>query len=150
MLLDSAVESAIEEVVTGLGYELYELKYFSAGGTRVMRVFVDTATGVTLEGCAAVSRAISEYLDEKDFGNVAYTLEVSSPGIDRTLTSQKDFQRMLGKYVQVRYRNESKKQRKVSGELKGVTEEALLIGCDSGDVEVPFLTVLSGKVIVNS
>lgn len=148
MKLDAAVESAIEAKVTGMGYELYEVKFFSAGGKKILRVFAEGASGITLDECADISRSLGEILDEMDFVNGAYTLEVSSPGLDRPLVTPRDFRRLIDKKVQVRYRNDVGKQRKSSGILTAVTEEAITLGNGDDAEVIGFDAVLSGKFTI--
>ena len=148
MVLDGAVESAIVAKVAELGFETYEIKYFSAGGKKILRIFADGKDGISLDQCAAISRGVSEYLDETEFGGNAYTLEVSSPGLDRPLVTPKDFRRLVDKKVQVRYRNEAGKQRKIAGLLMVVSDTTLTIAGEKGSEEISFESVDSGKFIV--
>ena len=148
MNLEQNIEDAIEAKIKELGFELYEVKYFSAGGKKILRIFADGDNGISLDECASISRGLSEYLDETDFGGNAYTLEVSSPGLDRPLITPKDFRRLIDKKVQVRYRNEAGKQRKVSGILNSVTDEKIVVAGEKGSEEISFESVDSGKFIV--
>ena len=148
MKLDEALESAIIAKIAELGFETYEIKYFSAGGKKILRIFADSDEGISLDQCAMISRGVSEYLDDTDFGGNAYTLEVSSPGLDRPLVTPKDFRRLLDKKVQVRFRNDAGKQKKVSGIVASVTDELLVITTGKGSEEISFESVDSGKFIV--
>ena len=148
MKLDTAVEEAIIAQIAELSFETYEIKYFSAGGKKILRIFADCEGGISLDQCALISRHVSEYLDSTDFGGNGYTLEVSSPGLDRPLVTPKDFRRLLGKKVQVRFRNEAGKQRKSSGILESVTDEQIQIKTQKGAEEIPFEFIEIGKFIV--
>ena len=145
MKLEQEIEQAIDAKVKELGFELYEVKYFSAGGKKILRVFAEGEKGISLDECASISRGVSEYLDETDFGGSGYTLEVSSLGLDRPLVTAKDFRRLIDKKVQVRYRNEQGKQRKEAGVLTAVTEESITI---DNKEEISFESILSGKFVV--
>jgi len=144
MKLDEKIIGEIEKVVESCGAELYEAKYFQAGKTTIFRIFADTKEGITLDECANLSRKISNYLDEVDFGKGEYTLEVSSPGITRTLTTQRDFERVIGKEISVNFRNDAKNTRKKAGVLKSVGENLVF---ENGE-EVEFSSVLSGKLVI--
>jgi ribosome maturation factor RimP len=109
-----------------------------------LRVFADTKTGITLDECAKISRKLSDYLDGIDFGKGAYTLEVSSPGITRLLTTQKDFERVIGKEISVRFRNEVENLRKKGGVLKAVGEKLVF----EGGEEIEFASILNGKLTI--
>ncbi len=147
MKLDSAVEEKIEAIVVEEGFDLYEIKYFSAGGSHILRVFADDEEGITLEGCAKVSRVISEYLDTIDFGSTEYRLEVSSPGADRPLLSERDFKKVIGKKVKIRLRDAVKKSdAKCNGTLLSVSEESLVVETKKGEQVVELANILSGKI----
>jgi ribosome maturation factor RimP len=146
MKLDEKVISGVEAAVNECGAELYDVKFFWAGKAGVFRVFADTKDGITLDECAKVSRKVSEYLDSVDFGKGAYNLEVSSPGVTRILTTVKDFERVVGKEVGVRFRNESDNSRKKTGVLKSVDEEKIVF--ESGE-EIDFVSVINGKLVLN-
>lgn len=142
--IDEKIIEEIEKIVEGCGAELYEAKYFFAGKTAIFRIFADTKAGITLDECAKISKKISNYLDEIDFGKGEYTLELSSPGITRVLTSPKDFSRVIGKEISVRFKNEAEKSRKTSGILKSVGEK--LVFEDGGELE--FSSILNGKLVI--
>jgi ribosome maturation factor RimP len=146
MKLDENIVCEIEKVVEKCGAELYEAKYFLSSGAGILRVFADTETGITLDECANISRKLSDYLDSVDFGKSAYTLEVSSPGIGRTLVGVKDFERVKGKEVGVRFRNEDGNLRKKSGVLKSVNEEKIVF--ENGE-EIAFSTITNGKLTID-
>jgi ribosome maturation factor RimP len=89
----------LEAVAVSRGCELVHVEF--AGG--ILRIFLDRPGGVRLEDCEAVSRDASALLDVADFGNGRYTLEVSSPGLDRQLYGPRDYERFTGRKVRVRY-----------------------------------------------
>lgn len=147
MKLDAAVEEKVEAVITAQGFDLYEVKYFSAGGKQILRIFADSDEGITLDQCAAISREVSEYLDTIDFGNTEYTLEVSSPGADRPLLSARDFKKVIGKKVKIRLRNaEKKSDAKCNGVVLSVEDETILVETKKGEQSVELSNVLSGKL----
>ena len=148
MKLDSVVESTIVSVVESLGCDFYEVKYFSAGGKTTLRVFADTDQGITMDDCAKISHALSEKLDEIDFGDSEYTLEVSSPGIDRPLNTQRDYRRFIGKEVQVRYLDETEKQCKQVGHIVSAAEDVLVIECGGQKFTFSYESLVSGKLVI--
>src|SRR6516225_5367756 len=92
-----------EPVVTGQGYELVELEWKHESGSWVLRVFIDRLAGnVSLDDCASVSRELSAVLDVADAISPAYSLEVSSPGLNRPLKKESDFKRFVGKKAKIR------------------------------------------------
>lgn len=118
--LDEFVQQACDEV----GVELVEFDLFQAGQRKVLRLYVHRAPAVTIDECAKVSRALGARLDlEEDLIPGAYTLEVSSPGLDRPLKSTRDFERNLDRVIRV--------NRGVGapliGVLKSVDEENIVV-----------------------
>jgi len=95
--------TAIEPAVTAAGYELEKVSVSPAGRRTVVRVVVDADTGVSLDDVATVSRAVTDVLDSHDtelFGDTAYVLEVTSPGVDRPLTEPRHWRRAIGRLVE--------------------------------------------------
>jgi len=136
----------IEQRISPLDLELYDLKFIQAGSYSILRVFIENSGGITVEHCAQASEAISLLLDEGEYYDGNYTLEVSSPGIDRPLTTLKDFSRVIGKNIQIRYEDEKDKVKTIVGTLTAITDETVSV--DSGKIKhsVPFKKVLSGKI----
>jgi ribosome maturation factor RimP len=99
--LRDTLEALLAPVVNGLGYELWELEWSGGGrsGGGVLRLFIDAAEPVTVEDCERVSRAVSAALDETDPVPGEYTLEVSSPGLERPLRTAAHFARFVGQPV---------------------------------------------------
>ncbi|HLO24666.1 MAG TPA: ribosome maturation factor RimP [Geobacteraceae bacterium] len=98
----SRVTEIAGPMVSSLGMELVDLEYKREGRAMVLRLFVDREGGVTLDDCAQVSRELSEILDVEDFIQVYYTLEVSSPGLNRPLKKAADFERYRGRLVRIK------------------------------------------------
>src|SRR3982074_519901 len=96
--MNGALENIVASEIKPLGLELFELKLGGSSGRPVIDVRVEREDGqkVTVENCAAASRAIEAKLDEEDFGGRRYVLEVSSPGIERPLRNAKDWRRFVG------------------------------------------------------
>jgi ribosome maturation factor RimP len=131
------LEAVVAPVVTGQGYELVDVEWKNESGW-ILRVFVDKESGVTLEDCASVSRELSAVLDVEDVIPVAYSLEVSSPGLNRPLKKAADFARFVGKKAKIKTRHPvGESRRNFSGTLVGV--EGGKVKIDVGDqvCEVP-------------
>lgn len=128
MLRDTLAE-LVRPVVEGLGYELWDLEYSAGRGHGLLRVYIDAATGITLEDCERVSRAVSEVLDAADPVPGHYTLEVSSPGLERTLRTARQFARFVGQSVYVELREPLDGRRRYKGWLRAA-------GADTVEIEV--------------
>jgi len=102
MTVAERVAAIAEPLLASLGLELVELEYKRFGRSMVLRLFIDRPGGVTLDDCASVSRELSQVLDVEDFIREFYTLEVSSPGLDRPLKKESDYLRYTGRLVKLR------------------------------------------------
>src|SRR5437868_8318322 len=100
MLRDQLIE-LLQPVVADLGYELWELEYAARSGGGLLRLYIDSAHGIALDDCERVSRAVSETMDANDPIAGQYTLEVSSPGLDRVLRTPEHFARFRGEQVRL-------------------------------------------------
>jgi ribosome maturation factor RimP len=126
------VRNVTEPVVRGQGYELVDLEWSGSPGGYVLRVFIDREGGINLQDCADVSHQLSATLDVADIIPVRYSLEVSSPGLDRPLRKESDFKRYLGKKAKIRTRHPvGESRRNFSGTLVAV--EAGKVRIDVGD-----------------
>jgi len=94
------LERLIESLLTAEGYELVDLEFRKESRGWVLRVFMDKPGGVTLDDCAAVSREVGDHIEVEDLIPHSYTLEISSPGLERPLKKEKDFLRSIGKLIQ--------------------------------------------------
>lgn len=120
------LQKVIEQVVAGLGYELVDFE--TSPRARLLRVFIDSPNGVTIDDCTAVSNHLTRLFAVE---NIDYDrLEVSSPGLDRPLRKEADFARFTGQEAQVRLRLAVNGQRNFTGVLAGVEEGRLRLVCD--------------------
>src|SRR6188472_3991664 len=121
MLRDQLIK-LLQPVVVNLGYELWELEYAARSGGGLLRLYIDSASGITLEDCERVSRAISEALDANDPIQGHYNLEVSSPGLDRVLRTAAHFARFNGERVRVETSTAVNGRKRFVGRLVDVTD----------------------------
>jgi ribosome maturation factor RimP len=128
----------IEPVLTRLGYELVELEYAAGRSQAVVRLFIDTPAGITVDDCERVSRDVAALLDVDDPIPTAYTLEVSSPGFDRVLRIPAHFERFVGERVFVELKAPRAGRKRYTGLLQGVTATGIELEVDKQKVVVPF------------
>ena len=141
------LRSVLEPLVRDHGLELVDAP-FSAGGRARLTVILDTPAGdglVPVEACAAVSREIGHALDAVGCIDGAYLLEVTSPGLDRTLAREVDFERAVGRKVSVVTREPRGGRRRFTGKLLAFEAERARIETDSGAVEIPFPEIARAK-----
>lgn len=125
------VKEAIISVLNSLNLELFDLEYMGNARNGVLKVVIDKAGGVQLEDCERASRNISPLLDVHNFIDHKYTLEVSSPGLDRPLRKFEDFKKAIGKLVQIKIKDPINLQKVFTGRLISVEESGnitLLVG----------------------
>jgi len=128
------INSLISPTISGLGFELYDLMFVKEGSNWYLRVFIDKPSGVTIDDCETVSRAIEKELDENDPIEQSYILEVSSPGIDRPLKKDADFERFKGSLVDVKLYKPINKKKTFTGILQGLQDGDVVIVDDSGSI----------------
>jgi ribosome maturation factor RimP len=150
MKLIEEVERELTELVTGEGLELLATEIQGSGPRMVLRLVVDGPDGVTLDQCAEVSRQASALLDVEDPIRHTYTLQVSSPGLDRKLYRREDYARYVGRQVKVRMEPSFRDHRIVVGELLGLDGDQLRLRAESGDeVALPYDLVLEARLEVD-
>ena len=116
--------------VTALGYELVGVEHLRQGKHSVLRVYIDSESGVTVEDCALVSHQVSGVLDVEEPVRGEYSLEVSSPGLDRPLFTLTQFERFRGRQARLLLAAPHEGRRKFSGRLEGVRDGQVVIDVD--------------------
>ena len=138
-----ALLNLIEQTVQGLDYELVDFETSPRG--RLMRVFIDSPTGITVDDCATVSNQLTRIFEVE---NIDYDrLEVSSPGLDRPLKKAADFERFAGQDVQLRLRMPIANQRNFAGVLQGLKDGVVTLETEKGPVEVPFEEIEKARLV---
>ena len=120
-------EQLLLPIVEELQFELYDVEFVKEAGTFYLRAFIDKEGGININDCEAVSRRLSDLLDQKDFIPDAYILEVSSPGLGRTLKKDKHFARSIGEEVEIKLFKAIDKQKEFTGYLDSFDEEKIVI-----------------------
>ncbi len=137
--VEEAVWNYIEPKVNELGYDIYDVEYVKEGANWYLRIYIDKEEGISIEDCETVSRAIDELIDELNPIKTAYSLEVSSPGIERTLRREEHFKRYLNTEVEVSLFKPVNGEKKIKGILQDFDEEKLQINnfsIDRKDISV--------------
>jgi ribosome maturation factor RimP len=127
-----------EPLLARLGFELVDLEYAPGRAHAVVRVFIDRPEGVGIDDCEHVSHELAALLDVEDPVPIAYTLEVSSPGLDRVLRTPAHFQRFAGERVWVELRVARDGRRRYTGRLETVGAEGIELRVDGAIVAVRF------------
>ena len=141
------VEALVRPVVEAAGLELWDLTYRKEGGRMVLRVVVDREGGLDLGTISETSERLSRRLDLEDFGNRRYSLEVSSPGLERPLKEPRHFRRSVGERVKVKTVEPVDGRKVFEGALVSADAEAIVIASDGGELRVPYENVASARTV---
>ena len=121
----------IEPVVTSMGYELVGVEYLPQGKHSLLRVYIDQEQGITLDDCSRVSHQLSGLLDVEDVIRGQYSLEISSPGLDRPLFTEDHFHRFIGEQANVRLKTAVNDRKKFKGVIREVNAGTLVLEVDN-------------------
>lgn len=148
MKLDPAgLEALLSPIVEGLGFTLWGVEFRSSQKHAHLKVFIDHKDGITVDHCSDVSHQISGVLDVEDPINVPYTLEVSSPGIDRPLMKIEHFKQYVGSTIKVRLSWAINDRKNLLGKLVQVNADDVVMEQDGEQVEFPFNAVKRANLI---
>lgn len=150
---DAKLLELLDPVAEAAGYEIVRLRLMAGKESRRLQIMAETPDGdMTVEGCTILSRAISEIMDAADPITGEYTLEVSSPGIDRPLTRLKDFETWEGFEARIELDRIADNRKRFKGELAGVEGDQVGINIE-GEAEttlyIPFDWILEAKLVLN-
>ena len=145
-LIQNISEKA-ERIAGANGLDLVDVELFRAGRRRILRVYIGKREGVSVEDCAKVSRDLGVLLDaENVMSDDSYTLEVSSPGLDRPFKSLKDFRRNVGRFVRISVSEPVEGKRLFVGKLEGADEASVTVEADGGVRSIPMDLIVQAKV----
>lgn len=126
------VRTFVETTYSGR-FEVYSLGFKSASGQKILQIVIDGPQGITVHDCETVSRSVSRFLDEADPIHFRYTLEVSSPGAERLLKREVDFERHVGRMIRWVLKKEPNAEKEIfKGRLQEFTPERVVVISDSG------------------
>ena len=126
-MYEQRTEELLLPIIEEYQFELVDVEYVKEGGNWYLRAYIDKEGGITVDDCELLSRRMSDLLDEKDFVEESYIFEVSSPGLGRPLKKEKDYQRSLGKEVEIRTYKAIEKEKEFYGLLKSYDETTVTI-----------------------
>ena len=129
-IYEQKAEALVAPIVEKYGFELVDVEYVKEGGNFYLRAYVDKPGGITVEDCETVSREFSDKLDEADFIDEAYIMEVSSPGLGRPLKKETDFKRSMGEEVEIRTYRPINREKEFYGILTAYDENSVTIDCE--------------------
>ncbi|ATB64845.1 ribosome maturation factor RimP [Pseudomonas mosselii] len=141
------LQALLAPVVEGLGYQCWGIEYVSQGKHSVLRIYIDKEEGILVDDCEAVSRQASAILDVEDPISSEYTLEVSSPGMDRPLFTLEQFAAHAGEQVKIKLRTPFEGRRNFQGLLRGVEEQDVVVQVDQHEFLLPIDSIDKANII---
>lgn len=152
MLSDEIVErvrAIIDPILFQEALELVDIEYRREPKGWVLRLYLDKEGGITLDDCARVSHEVGRNLDIEDFIQAPYLLEVSSPGLTRSLKTEKDFIKHLYRHIKVKTFNPVENRRNFRGKLIGFSENKIIIESEGGIFEIPLENVAKANLEID-
>jgi ribosome maturation factor RimP len=147
MAITDQIEQLIEAPIESLGYQLVGVEYIQGGQNPVLRIYIDSDQGIGIEDCERVSHQVSGVLDVEDPIKQAYMLEISSPGFDRPLFKQRDFERFVGSQAKISMKLPVEGRRNFTGELQGFENGEILIEVDGEVYALPLAKMAKARLI---
>ena len=141
------LQAMLAPVVEALGYQCWGVEFISQGKHSLLRIYIDSADGILVEDCEKVSRQISGVLDVEDPIASEYTLEVSSPGMDRPLFTLEQFAAHAGEQVKIKLRSPFDGRRNFQGILRGTEEQDVVVLVDDHEYLLPIDSVDKANII---
>jgi ribosome maturation factor RimP len=140
------IQEVVAPVLERASVELVDIRLLTQKGRRVLRLYIDKAGGVNLHDCATISREVAVQLDVNDIIPGRYTLEVSSPGLDRPLRKASDYQRNTGRILKVTARGSDGVQHQLKGELISCEADGIVLNVKGEKVSISFRDIQSAKI----
>ena len=134
--IETKVETLVTPFCTEHGFEVVDVEYVKEGSDYILRVFAEKDGGITINDCVDISRYLDPILENEDFIEGEYRLQVSSPGLDRTLKKEKDFIRYAGREVEYKTFTKVNGEKEHEGILKGYKDGVISVEEDSNIIEL--------------
>ena len=141
------LETLLSPTVAALGLRVWGIEYLGQGKHSVLRIYIDRDEGVTIEDCEAVSKQVSEVLDVEGTLTSSYTLEVSSPGMDRLLFKPEQYAESIGETVDVRLNYPFEGRRRVVGALTALENDEMVVQVEDSEYQIPLSNVQRARIV---
>lgn len=141
------VVELLSPTVESLGCSIWGVEYLSQGRHSKLRLYIDREGGVDVDNCAEISRHVSDLLDVEEFNQNTYTLEVSSPGMDRILFHEEQYQDYVGAQIEARLNFPFEGKKKYTGQLAGMEDHNVVLRVDDEEYLLPIENIQKARVI---
>lgn len=142
-----AIAQLIEPTVNNLGFQLWGIQQVSQGKYTTLRIYIDSENGITVDDCALVSHHVSAILDVEDPIATRYTLEVSSPGLDRSLFNLQQYSAYIGQWIKLSLRVPFEGRRRFEGVLNAIEDDEIILQIEQEEYVLPFETIEKANVV---
>lgn len=142
-----SIQQLIEPAINGLGFDLWGIQRVSQRGSSTLRIFIDSDKGITVDDCAKVSYQVSSVLDVEDPIEGRFTLEVSSPGMDRPLFTLPQYMKYIGQWLKISLRVPFDGRRRFVGVLTAIEDEEIVLQVEQEEYVLPFETIEKANVV---
>ena len=145
--IEEKVTKLLEPIIQNIGYELYDVEYAKEGKNYFLRIFIDNKQGIDLNDCEKVNNGITDILDEVNYINNQYFLEVSSPGIERNIKNDKHLKQNIGEIINVKlFKKDEKGNKEYQGILKSFTENEIIL---ENNIQIERKNISQMKTVYN-
>jgi ribosome maturation factor RimP len=144
---EQELETLLTPTVAALGLRVWGVEYLGQGKHSMLRIYIDRDEGVTIDDCEVVSKQVSELLDVEEALTSSYTLEVSSPGMDRVLFKPEQYAESIGETVDVRLNYPFEGRRRVIGALTGLENDEMVVQVEDSEYQIPLSNVQRARIV---
>lgn len=145
--IETRVQELLTPIIENLGYDLYDVIYAKEGKDYYLRIVIDKNDGINIQDCEKVNDAINDILDEEDIIKEQYFLEVSSPGLERTLRKEKHFLSQIGNTICINLYRPMNKQKELVGILKEFANNEITIEIESEILKINMKDIVTVKTV---
>lgn len=147
--VESTLQDRLASLVAAMGYEFVGCEFHRRSKNSLLRIYIDNENGVTVDDCSKVSYQVSAMLDVEDPIQGHYSLEISSPGVDRPLFEIAHYRKYVGHRIKVRLYNPIQGRRNFVGMLLRAEEADIYLSVDGQEVDIPFASIEKGKLVAD-
>lgn len=148
--IEEKVEKLVEPIIEKIGYDLYDVEYAKEGKNYFLRIFIDNEKGIDLNDCEKVNDSITDILDEANYIKEQYFLEVSSPGVERTLRKDKHLRQNIGQQINIKlFKKDENGKKEYLGKLKEFDELKIIIEQDENEIQIERKNISQIKTVYN-
>jgi len=147
ILVIQNIKDLVEPLLEANSMELVDIEFRTEASGWILRIFIDKSEGINIDDCVFVSRQLGYILDVEDVVPVSYSLEVSSPGLNRPLVKLADFERFKGRMCKIRISNDINGRKNFKGILNGTDEQKIIIKVDNDIIELSLSNIEKARLV---